>query len=178
MLQIDEVDARIITLLRQDGRRSNVAIARQLGVAEGTVRRRIDRMIRHRIIQIGAWADPLKVGYPNYVNIGLQVRLRDIESIAQSLAKLPEIFFLGFCTGQADLFATACFRSNEHFHEFMAKRLARIAGIQTVSTSNITKILKREHSFPVTLGDGDEGNMSALARKRKPPSQPKTTNKL
>lgn len=175
VLQIDELDARIITLLRKDGRRTNVAIARQLGVAEGTVRKRIERMVRDRVIQIGAWADPLKVGYPNYVNLELQVRLRDIEAIAQGLAELPEIFFLGFCTGRSDLFATACFRSNEHFHEFMTTRLARIAGIQTVSTSNITKILKREHSFPVALADAHEGSPSAMARGRKRVAGPKIT---
>ncbi len=157
MSQIDDLDAKIITILRPDGRRSNVEIARRLGVAEGTVRKRIDRLVREQVIQIGAWADPLKVGYPNYINMELQVRLRDIEAIADQLATLPEIFFLGFCTGRSDIFAGGCFRSNDHFHEFMTKHLARIPGIQGISTSSITKIVKREHSFPaipVSAGRG------------------------
>ena len=166
MTHIDDLDARIITMLRQDGRRPNVDIARRLGVGEATVRKRIERLVRERVIQIGAWADPLKVGYQNYVNIELQVKLREIEGIARSLAKLPEIFFLGICTGRSDIFATACFRSNEHFHEFMTKRLARIAGIERASTSSITMILKREHSFPVGLDSGDHDGPRVGRRER------------
>ena len=167
MSHIDELDAKIITILRPDGRRSNVEIARRLGVAEGTVRKRIDRLVREQVIQIGAWADPLKVGYPNYINMELQVRLRDIEAIADQLATLPEIFFLGFCTGRSDIFAGGCFRSNDHFHEFMTKHLARIPGIQGFSTSSITKIVKREHSFPaipVSAGRGPDAVARGDAR--------------
>jgi Lrp/AsnC family transcriptional regulator for asnA, asnC and gidA len=159
MPYIDDLDAKIVTILRPDGRRSNVEIARRLGVAEGTVRKRIERLVREQVIQIGAWADPLKVGYQSYINMELQVRLRDIQLIAHRLAKLPEIFFLGLCTGRSDIFAAGCFRSNDHFHEFMTKHLARIPGIQAISTSTITKIVKREHSspaFPVSAVNGNE----------------------
>jgi Lrp/AsnC family transcriptional regulator for asnA, asnC and gidA len=149
MSRIDALDAEIITMLRGDGRRPNVDIARRLGVAEGTVRKRIGRMVRERVIQIGAWADPLKVGYQNYVNIELQVRLPALEAVSQRLAKLPEIFFLGVCAGRSNIFATACFRSNEDFHEFMTKRLSKVPGVERASTSNITRIVKREHSFSV-----------------------------
>jgi Lrp/AsnC family transcriptional regulator for asnA, asnC and gidA len=148
MSHVDELDANIITLLRRDGRCSNVEIARRLGVAEATVRKRIDRLIRGQVIQIGAWADPLKVGYSEYINFELQVRLRDIEVVAQRLAKLPEIFFLGLCTVRSRIFAAGCFRSNDHFHEFMTKHLGSIRGIQDVSASSITKIVMRAHSFP------------------------------
>ncbi len=146
---IDELDAKIITLLRANGRRSNVEIARQLRVAEGTVRKRIERLIRKGIIQIGAWADPHKIGYQVYINMDIQVRLLDLEEIANRLSKLSEIFFLGLCTGRSGIFAGCCFRSNQHFHEFMTTHLARIEGIQSISTTIITRILKREHTFPV-----------------------------
>jgi hypothetical protein len=79
------------------------------------------------------------------------------------LAKLPEIFFLGFCTGRSDIFAAGCFRSNDHFHEFMTKHLARIPGIQGISTSSITRIVKREHSFPAIPVSALRGN-EAVAR--------------
>jgi Lrp/AsnC family transcriptional regulator, regulator for asnA, asnC and gidA len=149
MTPIDELDAKIITLLRQNGRRSNVEIGRQLGIAEGTVRKRIDRLVREEVIQIEAWADPHKIGYQVYINMDIHVRLLNIEQIAHRLAKLPEIFFLGLSTGRSGIFAGCCFRSNDHFHEFMTKYLARIPGIESISTEIITRILKREHSFPV-----------------------------
>jgi len=164
MSVIDTVDAKIITLLRPDGRLSNVEIARRLSIAEGTVRKRIDRLVRDQVIQIGAWADPLKIGYQDYINMELQVSLVHLERVAERLAKLPEIFFLGLCTGRANIFAGCCFRSSDHFYEFMTKRLGRIPGIQGIATSNVTKILKREHSFPALPLPSTEGGVMAARR--------------
>jgi Lrp/AsnC family transcriptional regulator for asnA, asnC and gidA len=161
MTPIDELDAKIITLLRQNGRRSNVEIARRLSIAEGTVRKRIDRLVGEGVIQIGAWADPYKIGYQVYINMDLQVQLEEIEQIAHRLAKLPEIFFLGLSTGRSGIFAGCCFRSNVHFHDFLIQDLARIPGIQSISTTIITKILKREHSFPVLPVSAGNGNKAA-----------------
>ena len=42
---MDELDRKIVGILQQDGRASNAKIARQLGVSEGTIRRRLKRLI-------------------------------------------------------------------------------------------------------------------------------------
>lgn len=152
MLKIDELDAKIVTELQADGRRPNVEIARRLGVAEGTVRKRIHRLVREKIIQIGAWPDPLKVGYQTYALIEIQVKLADIERAAERLSRSPEIFFLGTCMGGCDIIAAACFRSAEHIHEFMTRRLARIPGIQRTVTSSLTRIVKRDYTFTIPVG--------------------------
>jgi Lrp/AsnC family transcriptional regulator for asnA, asnC and gidA len=157
MLNIDSLDAEIVAMLRADGRRPTVEIARRLGVAEGTVRKRIDRLVGERVIQIGAWADPLKVGYHFYTNIELEVDVARVEAIADRVAKLPEIFFMGISTGRFGIFAVGCFRSTDHFHEFMTQRLARVPGVQRAVTSNITRIVKREHAFPILPAAGRQG---------------------
>jgi Lrp/AsnC family transcriptional regulator for asnA, asnC and gidA len=147
-LEIDGLDAKIISLLQADGRIPNTAVARQLGVAEATVRKRIERLVREQVIQVGAWADPFKIGYEFYVLIQFQVRRRDIERAAKLLAELPEIVFLGTCTGGFDIFAGAVFQSNDHMYEFMTKRLMRVPGIDRIDTSNLMRIVKRAYSYP------------------------------
>ncbi|MCI0867571.1 MAG: AsnC family protein, partial [Chloroflexi bacterium] len=42
---MDELDQRIMSLLQIDGRIPNAEIARKLGVSEGTVRRRVGRLL-------------------------------------------------------------------------------------------------------------------------------------
>ena len=147
---LDDLDARIITLLQDDGRRPTVEMARHLAVAEGTVRKRIERLIREKVIQIGAWADPLKIGYQNYAVLMMHVDLRDLERAAEQLSKMPEIFFLGTCTGGFDLFVSACFRSLEHMHEFMTKRLSRVPGIS--ASRHPIRGDEARYSFRVTAG--------------------------
>jgi Lrp/AsnC family transcriptional regulator for asnA, asnC and gidA len=166
---LDDLDAQIITLLQDDGRRPTVEMARHLAVAEGTVRKRIERLIREKVIQIGAWADPLKIGYQNYAVLMMHVDLRDLERAAEQLSKMPEIFFLGTCTGGFDIFVSACFRSLEHMHEFMTKRLSRVPGIQRVSTSHVTRVMKRDYSFRVTTGQKEPpAGLRRMRRRRGP----------
>jgi Lrp/AsnC family transcriptional regulator, regulator for asnA, asnC and gidA len=154
MTTIDQLDAKIISLLQADGRRSNVDIARSLAVAEGTVRKRIERLVRDKVIQISAWADPLRIGYQNYAVLMMYVDLRSLDRAAKQLAAIPEVFFLGTCIGEFNLFVSACFRSLEHMHEFMTKRLSKISGIQRLSTSHVTSIAKRDYSFKAVHADG------------------------
>jgi Lrp/AsnC family transcriptional regulator for asnA, asnC and gidA len=84
--QIDDLDARIIRELQVNGRLANTELARRLGVGEATVRKRIDRMLASKLIQVVAWADPLKVGYQHFAIIGIQVKVPEIERAAKKLA--------------------------------------------------------------------------------------------
>ena len=165
---IDRLDAEIVSMLQADGRRPSVEIARSLKVAEGTVRKRIERLVRDRVIQISAWADPLRIGYQNYAVLMISVDLRCLDRAAEQLAAIPEIFFLGTCIGEFNLFVSACFRSLEHMHEFMTKRLSKISGIQRLSTSHVTRVAKRDYSFKVVHidGHGDTGTRRPVANKR------------
>ena len=61
---VDEFDREIIGLLQQDGRLANVEIARALGITEGTVRKRLERLLSEGIIRIMAVADPVALGRP------------------------------------------------------------------------------------------------------------------
>ncbi|HAJ00941.1 MAG TPA: Lrp/AsnC family transcriptional regulator, partial [Dehalococcoidia bacterium] len=49
---MDELDRRIISLLQMDGRASNAKIAREVGVSEGTVRRRLRRLIQEDVVKV------------------------------------------------------------------------------------------------------------------------------
>ena len=59
---MDELDRKIISLLERNGRASNARIARDVGVSEGTVRRRLKRLISEKIINVVALPDPRKLG--------------------------------------------------------------------------------------------------------------------
>ena len=151
-MRLDLLDRELIRLLGIDGRRPNTELARRLGVAEGTVRKRIGRLVRENVVRIGAWADPLQIGYQTYTMFEMQVSPRHIEKVAQRLARFPEIYFLCICTGAYDIYAAACFRSSEHIHEFITSRLADVPEIVRMSTSSITRVVKRESVLPMTDG--------------------------
>lgn len=161
---IDAIDAKIVRALQADGRQPNTEIARKLGLAEATVRKRVERLLREQVFQIAAWVDPLKVGYQHYAVIEIQVRPAELERATQRVAALPEAYFLGVCAGSQRLVAAAVFRSNEHFHEFMTTRLARVPGIRSTSTLNVTRIVKREYGALGPLVVDDVAGPAAVVR--------------
>jgi Lrp/AsnC family transcriptional regulator for asnA, asnC and gidA len=161
---INAIDAKIVELLQEDGRRSNVEIARRIGVAEATVRKRIERLVRERVVQIGAWPDPLRIGYQTYALIEIEAHLGQAERVAARLASFPEIFFLAICTGRYDLMVAACFRSNDEIHDFMTRRLPRVPGIQRITTSNITRLVKRAYAFPIPTPPDPAGRRRGASR--------------
>ncbi len=143
------LDFRIIELLQENGRRSNTEIARALRVSEATVRKRINDLINDRTIQVVAYADPLKIGLPLWVDIEIQAELGRVDEIAAKLAALPEVHFVGVVTGAFDVAAGASFRSNEHLHEFLSKKLGSIRGIRRTVTSIFLKVVKRSFKYVV-----------------------------
>lgn len=147
--ELDEIDAKILSLLHRDGRMTNTEVARRLGLAEATVRKRVARLLEHGVMQFQAWVDPLKVGYDIYAIIQIQVNPSQLEAAAEAIAKFPEIAFLGVCTGDFDIFAAAVFRSNADLYDFLTKRLTEVSGIIRTSTSSMIRLVKREYAFPV-----------------------------
>ena len=88
---IDEIDWKIISLLQADGRRTNVGIARRVGVTEGTVRNRIDRLRTEGIIEIHAAVKPEKIGFQTRLIMGLNAQWDKITDIAKRLSNMPAV---------------------------------------------------------------------------------------
>jgi len=68
---MDELDSLIIDM-QKDGRSSNAGIARELGVSEGTVRRRLRLLVEDGVIRVMAVPNVRKLGYHTTALIGLQ----------------------------------------------------------------------------------------------------------
>jgi Lrp/AsnC family transcriptional regulator, regulator for asnA, asnC and gidA len=156
---MDELDEQIMRLLQEDGRMPNTEIARTLGVGEKTVRTRIERMLKQGLFQVSAVPDPFKIGYQFWVFIEFRILPAHINRAAKQISQLPEIFFLGVTTGNCDLVATALFRSNEHFDDFLTRELAAVKGIIQTSTFQVVRLVKRQFRYPIEAGgEKDEGD--------------------
>ncbi len=87
---MDGLDRQIVELLRANGRRSNVEIARTLGVSEGTVRKRVDRLIAEGGLAIRALANPAAAGYGVRALLFLNVALRRVRRRGRrALSRIP-----------------------------------------------------------------------------------------
>ncbi|BDZ55938.1 hypothetical protein GCM10025870_30110 [Agromyces marinus] len=74
MDQLDELDRRLLALLRGDGRAPVAELARRLGVARATVTGRIDRLVASGIIigfsvRVRDELDPLAIHAVSFIEV-------------------------------------------------------------------------------------------------------------
>lgn len=101
---LDEIDQRLIELLRDDGRLPTATLARRLGVSRGTVQNRIDRLMAAQVIQgftirlEGGLDDGLVAAITS-----LEIRSSDHKPVIAQLKRIPEIRRIHATNGRWDL---------------------------------------------------------------------------
>jgi Lrp/AsnC family transcriptional regulator, regulator for asnA, asnC and gidA len=158
-LSLDDLDRRILRAFRFGARLSNAEIARQVGVSEGTVRRRLSTLREAGVLKFIAITDPRTVGFNLYTLIGIKADGDKVSAIAQQLAEFPEVPYAAISMGSFDIWIGALFASPEEWLEFRST-LATIEGIRDTETFQITKVVKQNFDWVIpdeSLGVGPNG---------------------
>jgi Lrp/AsnC family transcriptional regulator for asnA, asnC and gidA len=135
----DGVDQHILSILEVNGRATNREIAESVGVSEGTVRNRIERLIRDDVLRIVGVTNPARLGLNTAAVISISAELSRITDIAERIAEAEGVVYVGYTTGNADIIVLAFFPSNDELTDFMTQSLAAIPGILKAETNIILK---------------------------------------
>lgn len=146
---MDDLDRKIIGLLQINGRASNARIARDVGVSEGTVRRRLRRLVQDEIIRVVAVPDPEKMGLSTVALIGIQADPDKLDDVAEHLAALPETQYVSLTTGSYDLFIWVALLSSEELGNFIRHRVGVITGVRRTETFVNLVIVKKGYGIVV-----------------------------
>lgn len=143
-MKIDSLDRKIISLLQPDGRRAFSDMAGELGVSEGTVRQRYQRLVNAGVLQVVGVADPFKIGFHSMAMIGIKVTVgeRSIDDVASAVASFPEVSYVVMSTGDFDLLVEIIMENNEDFVAFLTNKLHRVAGITETETFMLLRVYK------------------------------------
>ncbi len=144
---MDELDREIVDLLQLDGRVSHTRIARQLGVSEGTVRRRVGRLIQDDVVRISAVPNLARMGYTTTALIGIQTSPGRSDEVAEALATLEEVHDVAITTGAYDIFISVGLESAEMLGNLLHTRIGVIEGVQNTQTFVNLSIKKRAHGL-------------------------------
>ncbi len=128
---MDDLDLAIIDILRHDGRVSNAGIARSAGVSEGTVRRRLKRMIDDNLIEVRVI---LNLGRKARTVVGLYVEPHRIDDVLSEALGLDGVTFACVTTGRYDILLWAEAESAETLGRLITKTIGVIPGVQRTET--------------------------------------------
>ena len=147
MVHLDETDRAIIAQLQYDGRMSFTDIAAELGISEGTARRRVKQLMDDGVLQIVAIVEPQLLGWNAAGMIGVTVQAGQVDAVAQKIAQFPEVSYLFMASGEFDLFVEVFCRDREHLVSFLNQKLQQIPGIQRTQTFMILKMYKLSYRW-------------------------------
>jgi len=149
-MALDELDAKLITMLQDDGRVSNIELAKRIGVSEGTVRRRFRNLVEDKVIRVVAIPDPAKLGRSTTALIGLQVDPALVDPVATQLAQIPEVQYSAVTTGAYDVFVWVALGSPEELSSFLRGSIGAIEGVRRTETF-VNLSIKKNPAGPVPV---------------------------
>ncbi|MDD2431017.1 MAG: Lrp/AsnC family transcriptional regulator [Firmicutes bacterium] len=144
---MDELDRKIVAILQEDGRTPYTTIADSLGVAEGTIRKRVARLMDDGILQIVGIVDPKMVAQSTIAIVGIQTEGEPVSNIVAKLSEIEEIRYIGVCAGTYDLIVEIVVGSNEELFDILTHKVRLIPGIKDSDTSLVMKVYKERYNW-------------------------------
>lgn len=141
--KIDGLDQEITHELMRDSRKSFRDIARKLGVAEGTIYNRVNKLREGGVIKgFVLDLDYSKMGYDLTVLIGATLK-GERDALVEALHKEPNITAIYDVTGEYDAIIVARFRDPSEVNAFI-KRLHEVSVVKRTNTMLVLDILKED----------------------------------
>jgi DNA-binding Lrp family transcriptional regulator len=131
---VDQLDARLIGLLRDEPRIGLMEVARRLQVARGTVQARLAKLIERGVVRgFGPDLDPHRMGYPLMAFVFLQIAQGQLKEAVRVLEEVPEVLEATATSGPSDLLCRIVARDTEHLQDIVNRALSNPAIRRTTS---------------------------------------------
>ncbi|MBB4687612.1 Lrp/AsnC family transcriptional regulator [Amycolatopsis jiangsuensis] len=143
---LDSTDRTLITLLQDDGRASFTTLAKSVGLSEGAVRQRVQRLLRDDKMRIVAVTAPEHVDLTRRAMVGITVD-GDPRETAEHLAKIPDIHQVVLCSGRFDLLAELLCRDDEHLLAVLGDEVRPVPGVAGTELFVYLKLAKQDFAW-------------------------------
>jgi Lrp/AsnC family leucine-responsive transcriptional regulator len=144
-ITMDDLDHRILDLLVADGRRTLVAIGREVGLSTPAVKRRVDALERTGVIKgYTALVDPAALGHRLEALVELRFEGRQAPADAmRSLRETPEILSAFTVAGDFDVISRVRVRDTAHLQDTINRLRRRPEVVSTRTTVIMEAVIDR-----------------------------------
>ncbi len=133
-ITLDHTDYQIIAALQKNGRESYKSIAQRLGVSDGTVRLRTERLLKSGYLRICASVNPMFFEDGLTATVGVSLEGRANAQIMQAIANLEGVQSVSNVSGRFDLLVEIHVASRSDLRRFLVDDLSAIGAVQNTET--------------------------------------------
>lgn len=131
---MDQLDTRLVALLRDNARTPVATLARLLKVSRGTVQNRIDRLLTERVL-LGFTVRTTPEAASHRIRAITMVRTEgDADQVLRTLRGYPEVRALHTTNGRWDIVAEIATDTLQQFDEAL-RQIGKVKGVANTETS-------------------------------------------
>jgi DNA-binding Lrp family transcriptional regulator len=141
VVELDDLDHRLIAALIRDSRQSNREIGRQLDVSDATVRAHLRRLTESGLVRLTAVVDPIVLGTAGSAAFCfLSVDRTRIESVIESLQQLPQVWQMSESFGRFDVEALLVCEDRAELVEVLMEKVRTLDAVRRTSTMEVIEV--------------------------------------
>ena len=148
-LDLDAIDREILLLLSQDGRLTNVELARRVGLTPPPCLRRVKRLEESGVIAgYRAVIDPQALGRGLDVLVDVEVTATDratVEAFERTVASYDEVVEFRRIFGRPDYFLRVVVADHAAYEAFLTGKLTGLPGVLRTTSHLTMKKIKAEY---------------------------------
>ena len=153
-MRFDDIDIRILALLQDNGRMTNVDLAARVGLTAPPCLRRVRSLEQAGVIRgYHARLDPAALGYG--ITVFAMVSLKsqaesDLQAFQQLVAEIPEVRECHMLNGEIDFILKIVAPDLQSFQQILTTKLTTAPNVEHVKTSLTIRTSKALPGVPVT----------------------------
>ncbi len=140
---MDEVDKKIVEILRYDSRTTFSQIARDLGISDVAVYKRVKKLQDEGIIKrFTLVLDPKAIGREVIAYVFMKTHANHAISVAERLREEEWVSEICTLVGEYDIIAKVETNTIQSLREFVERRLRNMEGVVDLRTSIVFTVFK------------------------------------
>ncbi|MDE0537780.1 MAG: Lrp/AsnC family transcriptional regulator [Rhodospirillales bacterium] len=152
-MELDAIDARILTELQSDGGLTNAELAERVGLSPSPCLRRVKLLtdagvIKKRVALVDGNAIDLKVSVFIHVTLEKQIE-ENLSEFEAAIEARPEVVECYLMTGESDYLLRVVVPDLEAYERFLMEHLTRIPGVSNIKSSFALNQVKYSTALPL-----------------------------
>lgn len=153
ILQLDEIDRKLLRLLQRDSRKSIQELGEAVGLSASACHRRLKSLEQTGAIRgYQALLDAERLGFTMqfFIEVGLSSQSEpSLDAFEAAVADIPEVLECHLMAGQSDYILRVVCRDHEDFERLHRRLAARLPGVARIHSNMSIRTVKPLGGLPV-----------------------------
>jgi Lrp/AsnC family transcriptional regulator, regulator for asnA, asnC and gidA len=153
--QIDNIDIKILNILKDNAKKPYTEVARMVHVSPGTVHVRMKKLEDMGVVTgTTLRVNYAQLGYDITCFLGIFLEKSSLyDEVVEQLKKVEEVVTIRYTTGNYNIFCKIYCRDTKHLRDVLHDKIQRIPGVESTETFiSLEQSLDKHPDFNLGLG--------------------------